>query len=88
MFSKRLMAKEPPPPKWFHLKNDNHLEKTWEDFRNLILFMIDSQRGRILLRGNNPKVCILTYIIFLDMSIHIRMYIYPFKQSFFKIESI
>lgn len=39
MFSKRLMAKEPPPPpQWFHLKNDNHLEKTWEDFRNLILF--------------------------------------------------
>lgn len=31
-------GKGPPPPQWFHLKNDNHLEKTWEDLRNLILF--------------------------------------------------
>lgn len=31
-------GKGTPPPQWFHLKNDNHLEKTWEDLQNLILF--------------------------------------------------
>lgn len=31
-------GKGTPPPQMVYLKNDNHLEKTWEDLRNLILF--------------------------------------------------